>query len=153
MKLNNQRRMVADMMGVGLDRVKFDNSRIADIKEAITKIDLRSLIKDNAISILPKSGISRARSRKILKQKSKGKRSGRGSKKGKKRATLTKKRAWINRVRIQRDFIKTLRDKKLVTTQTYRKVYSRISGGFFRSRSHVKLYLEEQRLFNKDGKK
>ena len=73
MKLNNQRRMVADMMGVGLDRVKFDNSRIADIKEAITKIDLRSLIKDNAISILPKSGISRARSRKILKQKSKGK--------------------------------------------------------------------------------
>jgi len=153
MKLNNQRRMVSEMKGVGLDRVKFDSSRLADIKEAITKADLRALINDHAIKIEPKRGVSRVRARKILKQKSKGKRQGKGSRKGKKKSRLTKKRAWINKVRIQREFIKGLRDEKTITTQTHKKIYKKISGGFFRSRSHVKLYLQEQKLFEKNGKK
>lgn len=140
------------MSKVGLDRVKFDPERLPDIKEAITKADLRGLINDHAIIILPKRGTSRVRARKTLVQKRKGRRAGRGSKKGKKRSTLTKKRAWINKVRIQREFIKNLRDKKLILTTTYRQTYRRISGGFFRSRNHIKIYLQEQGLF-KDGKK
>lgn len=153
MKLNNQKRMVADMLGIGLERVKLDASRASDIKEAITKADLRALIKDNAIKILPKRGTSRVRVRKILKQKRRGRRSGRGSKKGKQRAIVSKKRAWINKIRIQRNFIKEIRDKKLISTKTYRMVYKKISGGFFRSKGHIKLYLEEQKLFQKNGKK
>lgn len=152
MKLNNQKRMVADMLGVGLARVKFDTSRLEDIKESITKADLRALIVDKAIIIKPKTGVSRVRARKILTQKAKGRRSGRGSKKGKKRSTLTKKRAWINKVRVQREFVKNARDKKIISTKTYRSIYGKISGGYFRSRNHVKIYLQERKLFE-DGKK
>jgi large subunit ribosomal protein L19e len=152
MKLDNRKRMIANMLGIGIDRIKFDNSRISEIKDAITKADLRVLIQSKAIIIKPKKGTSRARARKLLLQKRKGRRSGRGSKKGKKRATLPKKRAWINRVRIQREFLRNLRDKKLISTKTYRLIYRKISGGFFRSKNHLKLYLQERNLFE-NGKK
>lgn len=140
------------MLGVGLKRVKLDSSRLSDIKEAITKADLRALIKDNAIKVEPKSGTSRVRARLRIKQKKKGRRYGRGSKKGKKKATISKKRAWINKVRIQREFIKILRNKKLISNKNYGLVYNKISGGFFRSRNHIKLYLQERKMFE-NGKK
>ena len=147
MKLNNQKRIVADMSGVGLARVKFNTERLEDIKEAITKADLRGLINDHAIIILPKKGTSRVRARKVLKQKRKGRKTGPGSRKGKKTARLSGKRLWMNKIRIQRSFAKELRDKQLISLSTYRLVYRRIKGGYFRSKSHIKTYLTDNRLF------
>ncbi|MBT3416460.1 50S ribosomal protein L19e [Candidatus Woesearchaeota archaeon] len=147
MKLNNQRRIAADVLKKGTKKVKFNITRLADIKEAITRADIRSLIIDNAISADPKRGVSRGRVRKSLVQKRKGRQSGAGSRKGVKTARLPKKLNWMNHVRKQRKFIKELRDKKLITTIVYREMYNKVKGGFFRSKNHIKIYLTENRLF------
>src|SRR3989344_282736 len=146
MKLNVQKRIAASLLKAGQNRVVFDNTRLNDIKEAITKADIRRLINDGAIKAKQKKGISSFRTNKLRLQKRKGKRKGIGSRKGTKTA---RKRAWITKVRVQRRFIKLLKIKKLVAPETYTKVYKMIKGNQFRSKRHLKLYLDENNLFVK----
>ena len=149
MKLNVQKRIAADILKAGQNRVWFDNTRLNDIKEAITKADIRKLINDDAIKAKQKKGISSFRANKLRLQKRKGKRKGQGSRKGTKTARTPRKRAWITKVRVQRKFIKLLKLKNLVAPETYSKVYKMIKGNQFRSKRHLKLYLDENNLFLK----
>lgn len=147
MKLRNQKRIASEVLKKGTKKIKFDPTRLADIKEAITRADIKGLVLDNAISAEPVRSTSRSRARKILVQKRKGRKTGKGSRKGVITARLSKKENWINHVRKQRQFIQELRDKNLISTKVYRMMYSKVKGGFFRSKNHIKIYLTENRLF------
>ncbi len=149
MNLNVQKRLSAYLLKSGENRVVFDNTRLSEIKEAITKADIRKLINDGAIRARQKKGISSFRGNKLRLQKRKGKRKGYGSRKGTKTARTPRKRAWITKVRVQRKFIKLMKLKKSVAPETYTKVYRMIKGNMFRSKRHLKLYLEENNLFLK----
>ncbi|MBU2589713.1 MAG: 50S ribosomal protein L19e [Nanoarchaeota archaeon] len=149
MNLATKRRIAADVLKVGKDRVYFDPERLADIKEAITKADIRKLIQEYAIQAKPVVGNSKSRIRKNKEQKKKGRRQGPGSRKGKKRSRLSKKDAWMAKIRAQRNFLKTVKENKLLDTKTYRDVYRKSKGGFFRSVRHIKIYLTERNLFKK----
>src|SRR3989344_4778411 len=95
MRLTSQRRMAAQLLKCGETRIWFDSSRLDDIKQAITKSDIRHLINDSAIKKEPAISISGARHRKHLIQKRKGRRQGEGSRKGKRASRLPKNTAWI----------------------------------------------------------
>jgi large subunit ribosomal protein L19e len=139
-----QRRLAVSILKCSPKRIVFDPSALGEIKEAITKADVRSLISRGLIKKLPARGISRARSaRKHLKKR------GSGSKKGKKNARLPKKESWKNQVRLQRKFLKELRAKGAISTQTYRMIYSKSKGGFFRSKRHIALFVAEHALKKK----
>ncbi len=153
MNLVNQRRISAEIMNVGESKVWFDPDRLTEIKEAITKNDIRNLIKREAIKSRPELGISRTRARKRLEQRRKGRQAGPGTRKGSRTARLTRKEAWMLSVRSQRCFIKELKDKSLVEDKTYRNLYLKVKGGYFRNRRHIKLYLEENKLFRAKGMK
>lgn len=153
MKLNNQKRVAASILKASPKRVKFKQEALDNIKESITKADLKIAIKKKEITLKKKKGVSRARANKILVQKRKGRQKGLGSRKGKKTARSPKKENWMSKVRIQRSFIHELRAKKIITKKSYRMLYLRIKGGFFRSRNHIKLYISEQGLSQKNGKK
>jgi large subunit ribosomal protein L19e len=145
--MNIQKRLASQVLKASHKRVKFDNERLADIKEAITKVDVRQLINEGAITRVQKRGVSRARARNIQKQKAKGRRKGTGSRKGKDTSRLSRKNLWMNTIRSQREFIKELKDKKLIANNTYRELYRKSKGGFFRSTRHIKIYLEDNKLF------
>lgn len=130
-------------------KVRFDPARLDEIQEAITKFDIRQLIKDKAITKKHSDSTSRGRARKRLSQKRKGRQAGQGRKKGKKTARLTKKRKWINKVRIMRSFLKELRDKEIINKKDYGILYKKVKGGFFRSKRHIKLYIAENNLAKK----
>jgi len=142
MNLKTQRRVAAQVMKTGSSRVWFDPNRLSEIKEAITKADIRSLVKDRAIQPRPETGISRFRTRKHKLQKRKGRRAGQGSRQGSRRARLPKKKEWMEKIRSQRKMLKELRDKGKITRQTYRNIRQKAKGGYFRSRRHIQLYLE-----------
>lgn len=146
MKLTNQKRLASQLLKVGINRVIFDEERLKDIKEAITKEDIRGLVQEKAIKAKPKKGISSFRSKKRKTQKRKGRRKGEGSRKGTKKARLSKKQKWMNKVRTQRKLIKLLKDRKLITSKTHNDIYKKIKGNLFRSRRHIKLFLEEHNL-------
>lgn len=150
MKLTNQKRISAGILKVGLNRVLFDQERLKDIKEAITKEDIRNLIQEKAISAKPEKGISSFRSKKRKEQKKKGRRKGTGSRKGRRKARIPKKKEWMNKVRTQRKLIKLLKDNKLIISKTYNFLYRKIKGNFFRSRRHIKLFLDEHNLILKN---
>lgn len=146
MKLDVQKRLAASVFDCSPSRVVFDEERLADIKEAITKVDIKSLIKDKAISKKPVKSISRARSRIRKKQKKAGRKRGQGKRKGKANARAPEKKKWINHVRAQRKLLQNLKEKGVISAQVYRKLYDKSKGGFFRSRNHLKLYIEERHL-------
>ncbi|MBU2637555.1 MAG: 50S ribosomal protein L19e [Nanoarchaeota archaeon] len=154
MNLSNKKRIASRLLKVGTTRVWFDPDRLQEIKEAITKDDLRKLIKDLAIQAKQSFGISKFRARKLAAQKRKGRKTGLGSRKGTKHARLPKKKAWMAKVRSQRDFLSELKEKGLVESAAYRKAYLMSKGGFFRSIRHIKTYLGEHEMFvKKAGKK
>lgn len=145
--LNVQKRIASTMLKGSAKRVSFSKNRLSDIKEAITRADLKSLISGGAITLKKKKGVSRARANQIQKQKSKGQKKGLGKRKGRATARAPKKESWMSRIRTQRSFIKELKAKELISNRTYRDLYAKSKGGFFRSKRHIKLYLNENKLF------
>jgi len=152
MNLKNKKRIAAKILRIGKNRIKLDSSKLPEIKEAITKSDIRALISSHTISTKPLKGHSRFRTRKVHRQKRKGKRKGFGSRKGKKTARLKRKRTWISRVRTQRKFIKNLKEKKLISKQVYRDLYVKIKSNRFRNVHLIKLYIQENNLINKNDR-
>jgi large subunit ribosomal protein L19e len=142
--LTVQKRLAAQLMKCSKKRVRFDTERLEDIKEAITKQDIKSLIHDNVIYSVQKKGVSRARANKTHIQKTMGLQKGHGSRKGKSTARTPKKQLWMKKVRLQRSFLRELKENNVITTQSFRMLYLKSKGGFFRSRRHIKLYITEQ---------
>jgi len=146
MNLKTQKRIAADILKVGINRVKFDSEKLSEIKEAITKSDMRSLIGEGLVSKRPFLSQSKARARKIKEQKKKGNRKGPGSRKGTKNARLRSKTIWVTKIRVLRRFLKELKGKSMLESGDYRNLVLKSKGGFFRSRRHLKLYINEHKL-------
>jgi len=146
MKLKVQKRLAAQLFKASPKRVWFDEERLDDIKEAITKQDIKRVIAEGAIRLKPIKSISRGRIRLNKIQKSGGKRKGHGSRKGGAQARHPGKDVWMAKIRVQRAFLKVLRDKAFISRHDYRDLYLKSKGGFFRSRRHIKIYLEEHNI-------
>jgi large subunit ribosomal protein L19e len=149
MNLKTKKQVASRMLGVSPKRVKLDPSALSDIQEAITRGDIRNLIGSKLIIKAPARGVSRSRARQILKQKRKGRRKNFGSRKGTLNARSNQKSVWVAKVRVQRELAIELRDKNLVSKATFKDVYRKIKGGYFRNRRHIKIYLDEAKLFVK----
>lgn len=144
-----QKRLAAHIMNCSPQRVVFDTEKLTEIKEAITKFDIRRLINKGIITRAPIQGIAKFRTRHAMAQKRKSRRTGQGSRKGSANARADDKLQWMRLVRAQRDLLKRLRDHKLITPETFNTMYMKSKGGFFRSIRHLKLFLQEQELFAK----
>ncbi|MFX1257581.1 MAG: 50S ribosomal protein L19e [Promethearchaeota archaeon] len=149
MNLNAQKRMAAEILKCGENRVYLDPYLIEDIKMAITREDIRNLIKEGIIRKRYKKGISKYRKNVRHERKKKGLGRGLGKRKGAKKARTPKKRFWIKRIRPQRRELKKLRDRKLITPATYRKLYKNAKGGMFNSVSQMNRYIKDKELIRR----
>ncbi len=148
--MRNKKQLAGKLLKTSPYKVRFVSDALDDIKKAITRSDIRGLI---AIGKITKSGSneqSKARARKRASQKKKGRQKGRGNKRGKKYSIVSRKEQWMTRVRTQREFIKLLREKDVVSVSTYRMLYRKVKGGYFRNKRHIKLYITEQDLIQKE---
>ncbi len=139
--LRNQRRMAADLLKCGYNRIWMDHDRLEEIAKAVTKDDIRVLINGKAIKSRQIKGISNSRKKYAALQKEKGRRRGHGSRKGAKYARLPKKDRWIKTIRPIRTYLRSLREEKQINPSTYRKYYMKAKGGEFRSKHHLKTHL------------
>ncbi|MEM0217259.1 MAG: 50S ribosomal protein L19e [Candidatus Nezhaarchaeales archaeon] len=147
MNLSIVRRLAAEVLGVGESRVYIDPSRLDEVSSAVTKDDVRRLIEEGVISAKPVRGTSKARARLRHLKKRKGLRRGEGSRKGS--VANLEKKLWIARVRALRKYLKLLRDKKMIDTKAYRRLYKLVKGGVFQSRAHLKEYVKQQGLLRR----
>lgn len=144
MDLTSQRRMAAEIMDVGKDRVWISPQEQEKVDEAITRQDIRNLIEGGAIDKKPEKGTSKGRSKKKKKQKKKGLRKGQGSRRGKSTARKSSKKEWMENIRAIRAELKEMRDNEDITQEQYRELYDRAKGGFFRNTKHLKNYAENK---------
>lgn len=143
MKLESQRRLAAEIMKVGFGRVWIDPEETDRVAVAITRSEIRKLIHEGVIGKRPEKGISRGRNRLLRQKKSLGRRKGPGSRKG---TRAQEGLSWMNRIRVLRSKLKTMRDRRLITTQDYRRLSLMAKGGAFRSGAHLDEHVEQHKL-------
>lgn len=148
--LAKQKRIAAHVLKVGEGRVWIDPEATADVAEAITREDIRGLIKEGSITVKQKKGVSRARARVRTTQKSLGRRKGHGSRKGAKGARASRKKRWITKIRALRRRLRELRDGGYVDKTTYRTLYNKANGGEFRNVAHLNDYITTKELITEE---
>ncbi|MEM5790956.1 MAG: 50S ribosomal protein L19e [Candidatus Aenigmatarchaeota archaeon] len=135
-----QKKLAARILKVGKSRIWLDPEKKKEIEEAITRADVKKLIQKGYIKVL---------SEKIKREEGKRRKKGIGSRKGKKYSKFSKKERWVSTVRALRNFLKELKKKNMITQETFKKTYRLVKGGMFRSKSHLKVYLEQRGLIKK----
>jgi len=144
MDLKTQKRMAADVMDVGKDRVWINPDEQEKVDEAITRKDIRNLVEGGTIQKKDEKGTSKGRAKHIKKQKKKGRRKGQGSRKGKKGARKSDKQKWMEKIRAIRKRLKEMKENEEVTPEQYRELYDMSKGGFFRDTKHLENHVENK---------
>ena len=141
--LRAKKRLVSRIVGVGVHRVKFDNDHLDDITDAITRVNIRSLITANTIKIKRIVGTSHGRATlKKIQRKKRGTKQ--GSKKGRKGARVGKKRVHITKVRALRYRLKVYKGRKEITNKEFWEFYKKVGGNTIRNVAHLRSLIDEK---------
>ena len=141
--LSAQKRLAADVLDVGENRVWFDPEAQSEIMDAITREDIRELVADGTIDAEEARGNSRGRARERAKKRAYGHQKGPGTRKGKKGGRENAKEQWKDRIRAQRRKLNELRGEGEITPSQYRDLYDKAKGGEFRSVRYLLNYIED----------
>jgi large subunit ribosomal protein L19e len=134
---NFRRRLAARIMKCGNNRIWFNPESLKKIEKAITRGDVRKLILNRDIKKRPEN----KKKTPVVKKKQRS-----GSRKGRKGARQGKKANWFKIVRPQRRLVKQLRAEDKLTPGSYRKLYIMVKSGVFRSKAHMKKYIDENNM-------
>ena len=127
MQLSKKKQLAARTLNIGKSRIIFNMQRLDEIKEAITKQDIKDLIASKAILIKAIRG-SRKKTRRKTRRRQ-------GSIKAK---TNTKKKDYMRITRKLRRFLSELRDRKVIENSEYWRLRKEISARQFDSRAKLK---------------
>jgi len=142
--LKTKRQLVSRILGVGVDRVKFDPEHLDDVADAITRDNIRSLITSNVIEIRPIKGTSKGRSHfKKLQRRKRGTKQ--GSKKGRKGARIGKKQVYVKKIKALRHQLQVSKLRKEITNENYWKLYRQVRGNQVRNLAHLRSLIESVR--------
>ena len=147
--LKSQRRLAAQILKIGQNRVWIDPERIEDAESAITREEVRKLVHEGTIKSKPEKGVSRGRGRVLHLKKKKGRRSGVGSRTGSPHARISKKEAWMSKIRALRKRLRLLKAKKIIPEGEYGKLYRMAGSGRFESNADLERYLKAHELWRK----
>ena len=142
--LKAQKRLAADILDVGKNKLWFDPEQQGEIADAITREDIRELVDQGIIQADEPKGNSRGRARERAEKRSYGHQTGPGSRRGKAGGRQNEKDDWSSRIRAQRNKLRELRDDGELSTSDYRELYDRAGGGEFDSVADMERYIDEQ---------
>jgi len=123
MNLRNKKKLIARTLGVGIDRIKITSGE--EIKEAITKQDIRDLVNGGLIIIKDIRGV-KGKHRKSTRK-------GLGSRK-----LTVRKDNYLSTIRKLREHIKNLKTKGKISKEEHYKFGNKIKSRMFKDLSHLK---------------
>jgi large subunit ribosomal protein L19e len=131
MNLSKKKRLAARTLKVGKERIVFVKSRLDEIKEAITKEDIRELEKEKAIIIKNVGG---------RKQKEKRKKRSTGNVRKK---INKRKRNYMILTRKLRNYVKELKKQGRLSPEEVKEIRKKIRNKNFRSKVNLREYIGE----------
>ena len=134
MKLNKKKELAARTLGVGKSRISFNVNRIDEIKEAITKQDIKELVSGGAISIKEIRGTRPKKKRKTRRRA--------GSIKIK---VNTRKRDYMTITRKLRAYAAELRKRSQIGQEEFKQLRKEVRLRKFKSLSNMKERVKEMR--------
>src|SRR3989344_1174144 len=123
MNLAKKKALAVKTLGVGKARIIFNNTRLDEIKEAITKQDIRDLVNSGAIIIVEIHG------RKTVQP-----RTGRRRQGSVKKRVINTKRVYMARTRKLRAYLVELRKQGKITPKEYIKLRKGIKASTYRNK-------------------
>jgi len=127
MNLSKKKSLAVKTLKVGKDRILFVKSRLEDIKEAITKQDIKDLQKDGAIIVKDVKGRKKNLKKKIKRS------TGNIRKKVNKR-----KREYITMTRKLRKYVKELRNQGKLSREESQDIRKKIRNKYYKSLGNLK---------------
>ena len=131
MNLAKKKSLAIRTLKVGKERIIFLQSRLAEIKEAITKQDIRDLHKDGAILVKEIKG------RKKVKRNTKKRGMGSIRKKVNKR-----KQEYVIMTRKLRRYVAEMKKQGKLSPKDIKDIRNKIRNKIFKSKAHLKKYIE-----------
>ena len=102
MQITNQKKMAAQLLKCGVNRVWINPSYLDQVAQSVQKEDIREAIDNGWIKAKAVQGTSRVRALKRQNQKKKGRRKGHGKRSGSANARNPRKQQWMATIRAQR---------------------------------------------------
>ncbi len=127
MKLENKKTFAANVLGVGKGRIIFNKLRLSEIKEAMTRQDIKDLFTSGAISIAEIKG------RRKVKRRINRRRAG-----SRRQPAINKKKLYTTTVRKLRAYLSELRKSEKVTEEQFLKLRNEIRASAFKDKAHFK---------------
>jgi large subunit ribosomal protein L19e len=136
------KRIAADLLGRGVSSIRIRESAIADAEKAITREDVRALIKKSDVyAIKEKRNISTYG--KLLKVKrAKGRSRGSGRKRG--TANARQSVEYKKKIRAQRRVLIALKEDKTINNELYKEFYRLVRGGTFPSKASLLGHIRDE---------
>jgi len=151
--LRTQKRIAARVLGIGESRVWVNPAAATDIAQAMTREDVRGLIEQGLIQERPKTVLTRQRAKERVERRKKRHGVGHGKRKGSASGRKSSKEKWMGKIRAQRNFIRGLKVKKVITPQIYRQYYLRAKGGSFVTLKQLKETMRTEGALKEVAKK
>ena len=142
--LRTKRQLVSRILGVGIDRIRFDPEYLDDITDAITRDNIRSLMTASVIQVKSIKGTSKGRAN-FKKSQRRKRGTKQGSKKGRKGSRIGKKEVYVKKIRAMRHQLKVSKSRKEITNENYWKLYKQVGGNQVRNLAHLRTLIEEVR--------
>ncbi len=130
MKLDKKKEMAARTLKVGKDRIIFLKSGLEEVKEAITKQDIRELYKDGMIII-----------KNIKGKRKKGKKKRRRNVGKIKKKVEKRKRRYVLLTRKLRNLVSEMKKQRKLSKENVKDIRKKIRNREFKSRAHLKEYI------------
>lgn len=132
MSVKLTRRIASEMMKRGVSSVRIKPSAFEDAQKAITRDDVRGLIKNGSIYAIAEKHNMSLYSKALGKKRSKGRSRGSGRRKGTRRAREGIQ--YKKKIRAQRRVLASLKSEKRIDNAMYKKLYLLVKGGNFVSK-------------------